>query len=546
MIFPRYLEYKNTGLAWAKRVPAHWAIKRLRFVAQLNPSKSEVAEVDRAIQVSFLPMDAIGDDGWLNLERTRPISEVESGYTYFRNGDVTLAKITPCFENGKGALMQGLEGGIGFGTTELIVARPNPTEVTGKLLSWIFRSPNFRAQGEASMYGAGGQKRVPDDFVRDFAWAFPPLGEQTSITAFLDRETAKIDALIAEQEKLIALLAEKRQATISHAVTRGLNPNASMKDSGVAWLGKVPAHWSVIPLKYLVDLRSGGTPSKENLTYWNGDVPWASAKDLKVERLEGTLDRITQKAVDDGAANIVDAGAVLVVVRGMILARMFPVVETLVPMAINQDLKALLPRDGLSPTYLAWLLRGSADESLQRLDEAGHGTKALRMDAWISMNLPIPPLEEQIQLNQFILRATQKLDVLRAQAEQAIGLLHERRSALIAAAVTGPPSSCARCTLPSTSTRVGGPAESSGDRGAAVCRAHSGGAASSIAASRKPFIASPGSPWRRHHTRSQARRHGRLVTLTIGAGATHACASRGPRAWTRTPALLRSPSAPPG
>jgi type I restriction enzyme S subunit len=200
MSLPRYGEYKDSGIGWLGHVPSHWAIKRLRFVAELNPSKSELAGIDRATEVSFLPMEAIGDDGSIDLERTRPISEVETGYTYFRDGDVTLAKITPCFENGKGALMQGLEAGIGFGTTELIVARPNPSEVLGPLLNWIFRSPNFRAQGEASMYGAGGQKRVPDDFVRDFAWSFPPLGEQTAIAAFLDRETAKIEALIAEQE----------------------------------------------------------------------------------------------------------------------------------------------------------------------------------------------------------------------------------------------------------------------------------------------------------------------------------------------------------
>lgn len=265
----------------------------------------------------------------------------------------------------------------------------------------------------------------------------PLLSEQLAIAAFLNRETAKIDALIAEQEKLISLLTEKRQATISYAVTKGINPKAMMKVSRTAWLGDVPTHWNVKPLKYLVELRSGGTPSKDNLEYWSGDVPWASAKDLKVEKLEDTIDHITQKAVDDRTATLVRAGAVLVVVRGMILARMFPVVETLVPMAINQDLKAVLPQSGLNGSFLAWLLRGSADESLQRLDEAGHGTKALRMDAWTSMLLPIPPLEEQIELNDFISRETAKLDALRAQSTRAIVLLKERRAALIAAAVTG-------------------------------------------------------------------------------------------------------------
>lgn len=210
---------KDSGLAWLGKVPEHWEMKRLRFVAELNPSKSEIAHYDRATLVSFLPMEAIGDDGSLSLERLRPIAEVETGYTYFRDGDVTLAKITPCFENGKGALMQGLHGGIGFGTTELIVARPMKREVTGELLNWIFRSPNFRQQAESSMYGAGGQKRVPDDFVRDFVWAFPSPDEQVVISKFLDGETQKLDQLDIESRRAIMLLKERRSALIAAAVT---------------------------------------------------------------------------------------------------------------------------------------------------------------------------------------------------------------------------------------------------------------------------------------------------------------------------------------
>jgi type I restriction enzyme S subunit len=276
---------------------------------------------------------------------------------------------------------------------------------------------------------------------RDDLMAFevlqPPLEEQHTIAAFLDEETSKIDALIALQEKLLELLAEKRRATISHLVTRGLNPDVRMKDSGVAWLGAVPKHWKVVPLKYLVTLKSGGTPSKDNLDYWDGGVPWASAKDLKVERLADTIDHITEYAVDTGAAALVPAGAILVVVRGMILARTFPVVETLTAMAINQDLKAIIPREGLSTSFLTWLLRGSEHESLQRLDEAGHGTKALRMDAWTSMQVPIPPVDEQADIAKFVEQEIVKLDSLKAEAERAINLLQERRSALISAAVTG-------------------------------------------------------------------------------------------------------------
>lgn len=210
---------KDSGVEWLGEVPEHWEVKRLRFVALLNPSKSEATKLDRETEVSFLPMEAIGDDGTLSLERTRSIGEVEMGYTYFQEGDVTIAKITPCFENGKGAVMRGLFGGIGFGTTELIVARPILSHTISDYLHWIFISTPFRKLGQASMYGAGGQKRVPDDFVRNFAIAFPNAAEQKQITIFLDYEIAKIDTLTTEAQTAITLLQERRIALISSAVS---------------------------------------------------------------------------------------------------------------------------------------------------------------------------------------------------------------------------------------------------------------------------------------------------------------------------------------
>lgn len=210
---------KDSGVEWLGEVPEHWDVMRLRHAINLNPSKSETASLDPDTRVSFLPMEAVGVDGSLSLNQTRPISEVKSGYTYFRNGDVTVAKITPCFENGKGALMQGLETGIGFGTTELIVARPRPDRITSQFLSFLFRTAEFRRLGEGEMYGAGGQKRVPDSFVREFYTAIPPLNEQTTIVSFVDREIGKFDVLTVEADSVISLLQERRTALISAAVT---------------------------------------------------------------------------------------------------------------------------------------------------------------------------------------------------------------------------------------------------------------------------------------------------------------------------------------
>ncbi len=428
MSLPRYGEYKDSGVDWMGSIPAHWAVSQSRRMFRV---RSEPALADDQMLTASQKYGVLPQAEFVQREGRRVVEVIQ--------GIESLKHVEP---DDFIISMRSFQGGIEWcklrGSTSFHYVMLTPVK-------WVW-PPFFAHLLKSSTYIQALRRTT--DLIRDgqelrfsnFAQVplpVVPVEEQASIAAFLDRETAKIDALIAEKEKLITLLAEKRQATISHAVTRGLNRDAPMKDSGVSWLGEVPAHWGIAPLKYLVELRSGGTPTKDNLDYWDGDVPWASAKDLKVERLGRTTDCITQKAIDDGAASLVRSGAVVVVVRGMILARTFPVVETVVPMAINQDLKAVLPLDRLNASFLAWLLRGSAEESLQRLDEAGHGTKALRMDAWTSMQLPIPPQAEQIEIAEFLSRETARLDALCADAGRAIDLLSERRSALIAAAVTG-------------------------------------------------------------------------------------------------------------
>ena len=228
---------KDSGVAWLGDVPEHWEVKRFRFVVEINPSKQEITKdqklrsLNANSEVSFLPMDAVGDDGTLRLDQLKPISLVEAGYSYFKEGDVTIAKITPCFENGKGAVMKGLFNGIGFGSTELIVVRPKKIAISD-YIHWVFISHYFRLLGEGWMYGAGGQKRVPDDFVREFGIGLPSLDEQIQVSKFLDQQTAKMDELISHAHQGIDLLKERRSALISAAVTgkidvRGWQPPAT-------------------------------------------------------------------------------------------------------------------------------------------------------------------------------------------------------------------------------------------------------------------------------------------------------------------------------
>ena len=426
MSFPRYPSYKDSGVEWLGEVPAHWDVKPMwtffRRVKRVGFESEQLLSVYRDYGV--IPK-ASRDDNF-----NKPSDDL-SVYQLVVPGDLAINK------------MKAWQGSVAVSDCRGIVSPAYFIyealhDSNRRFLHHLFRSPRYIGGYLSHSKGIRpNQWDLEPEVHSRFPVLVPTSAEQTAIAEFLDRETRKIDELVAEQRRLMELLKEKRQAVISHAVTRGLNPQAQLKPSGIEWLGDVPKHWEVKPLKYAIKLTSGGTPSKDNLAYWDGDVPWASSKDLKVNELFDTQDHITQLALDEGAADVVPAGTILTVVRGMILLHTFPVVLTRVPMAINQDLKAITPKTGMNVEYLAWLLRGSSSEVLSRTDEAAHGTKVLRLEAWLSMEIPIPPLSEQTAIVAHLERELAKFDTLTAEAQRAIDLLQERRTALISAAVTG-------------------------------------------------------------------------------------------------------------
>ncbi|MEA3333840.1 MAG: restriction endonuclease subunit S [Pseudomonadota bacterium] len=263
--------------------PMDWPAERLRFSILSNPVKSEVASWEEGTLVPFVPMEAVGEHGGIDLSKQKLIGDVYCGYTYFADGDIIIAKITPCFENGKGAIPEGLKNGVAFGTTEFHVMRP----LKGISKRWLFyltMSDAFRNIGASEMLGAGGQKRVPETFIKDFKTGIPSPNEQQKIADFLDWKTGQIDGLIAKKKQLIEKLKEKRIALITQAVTKGLNPNVPMRDSGIPWLGDVPAHWEVRRLKFLASIRYGlGEPPE----YVVGGLKLIRATDVS----QGTIAR---------------------------------------------------------------------------------------------------------------------------------------------------------------------------------------------------------------------------------------------------------------
>ncbi len=429
-----YASYKPSGVRWLGDVPENWGVERLRFRVKLNPSFSKPLAAD--LPVSFLPMEAVGEDGTLDLQRVRLVGEVASGYTFFEDGDVAIAKITPCYENGKGAVMQGLLEGVGFGTTELIVMRPVRADHP-KWLYYLTQCSAFRLPGEALMQGAGGQKRVPDLFVKDFSAPVPPPDEQQAITDYLDTETARIDKLIREKDELIGLLKEWRQSVIA-GYTAGVQQPGSKKATNNVHMPQLPSDWAMVRIGKYARIGNGSTPLKDNASYWEGGTfPWLNSAVVNHDEVSEGSEYVTEEALRACHLPIVEAGALLVALTGQGKTR-GQVTILRIQATINQHLAYLaLDPEFFDAEYLFWTLTGLYS-ALRMVSDGQGGTKgALTCDDLSRFEVPMPPLVEQKRIASLLATETAKIDDLIAHTNDEIALLKELRAATIADAVLG-------------------------------------------------------------------------------------------------------------
>jgi type I restriction enzyme S subunit len=435
MSYLPYQHYRTVDASGVAQIPNHWGVKRLRFAAQLNPSRSEINLPEDAL-ISFVPMDAVAERGGLALENERPLEEVGAGYTYFADGDVVVAKITPCFENGKGALASGLTSGVALGTTELHVIRAHG-ELDAKFLFYISISDHFRRIGESEMYGAGGQKRIPDTFIKDFRATLPPLPEQLGIISFLDHETAWIDVLIDKKRRVLERLEEKRLAVITHAVTKGLNPVAPMKNSGIDWLGNVPTHWEIKKIKYAV---SHVVDCLHTTPHYDGDLRYPAVRTADVDRGRLLLDQVRLVSEEVYRKRIQRlkpvAGDILYSREGERFG-MAALVPPEIDLCLGQRMMMFRSLPDMQSDYLMWALNSEAIYQQVILYTGGATSPHINICDIINFAIPCPPKEEQIKIAEHIDRQCRHIEKIIKKLRSGIEMFQEYRSVLITNAVTG-------------------------------------------------------------------------------------------------------------
>lgn len=423
MGYAQYKELDSSGVSWLQKKPSHWRIKRLKFSTDLINNKVSVEDSP----LPYLGLEHI--ESWTGRKIEGEISNSEGLASSFVVGDVLFGKLRPYLAKVHLAQQDGLI------SSEALVVR-SKDELHAEFLKYYMLSRDFINIVDSSTYGSK-MPRASWDFIGNLPVLLPDVEEQRVIARFLDFKTAQIDALISKKKELLDKLAEKRTALISHAVTKGLDPTVAMKDSGVPWLGNIPAHWDAKRLKFVVSTFGGGTPNTGKPEYWNGDIPWVSPKDMKSDFIEATEDYLTEIGVAESATKIVPVDSVLIVVRSGILRHTIPVARNTVQVSLNQDMKALVANERLRPGFIHWFISGLQEGLLPIWSKQGCTVESIEMDYMSNTVIPLPPVEEQDAILEKILEITSRLDAQAEKVTAVISSLIEYRSSLITHAVTG-------------------------------------------------------------------------------------------------------------
>jgi type I restriction enzyme S subunit len=430
MSFPRYGEYKKSGVAWLGEIPSHWRLHQARrlFEQRRDASLPGDEQLSATQKYGVIPQRLFMEQedqkvvlalsGLENFKRLQPDDFVISLRSF--QGGIERSRYSGCV------------------SPAYTVLRPNSELVPG-FWEYLLKSSLYISALQTTTDGIRDGKNISYGQFGALSVPLAPSDEQAVIAAFLDHETAKIDALIAEQEKLIALLAEKRQATVSHTVTRGLNPQAPMKDSGVQWLGEVPAHWAIKRMKQLVVEGIAGpygsSLTKEMYTS-QGYRVYGQQQVIPGDFSIGDY-YISEEKFAEMSRYVVRASDLLVSVMGTI-GRAAVVPADAEPGIINPRLVLYrMNRDLVQPNYMQVFLSAPSSQRYFALAAQGTTMEGLNMSSIGALWVAVPPLHEQGDILAFVQAETERLATAAQEVESALGLLKERRAALIAAAVTG-------------------------------------------------------------------------------------------------------------
>lgn len=429
MTYPKYEKYKESGVPWLGQVPEGWDLVPIKWITSVKRGASP-----RPIE-NPIYFDDDGEYAWVR------IADVTASDAYLSKTEQRLSELGSSLsvKMQPGQLFLSIAGSVGKPIITNIKCCIHDgfvyfPELNGdpKFLFYIFLS----GQPYLGLGKLGTQLNLNTDTVGAITIGYPPLPEQKAIAAFLDKKTAEIDALIAKKEELLKLLAEQRTALITHAVTKGLNLSAPMKDSGIDWLGHIPAHWDVKKVKYVANrVYTGGTPPSTGPDYFeDGSVAWFSPSDFRDENiyLGNSKKKVRHEVFEETGIKLFPENSVLLVGIGATLGKVGVSKEACTS---NQQINAIVPKENILPAFLTYFLL--VQRSTLKIISNSTTLGIINQEKTKSVELALPPIEEQQKILDYVDGKLKHMDAVVDKTQQAIDRLKEYRTALITNAVTG-------------------------------------------------------------------------------------------------------------
>ncbi|WP_323666394.1 restriction endonuclease subunit S [Pectobacterium punjabense] len=426
--YEAYPEYKDSGVEWIDSIPSHWEVRPTLALCDASTKKNIDGAENNVLSLSYgniIPRNVEANFGLL--------PDSFNTYQIIDRGDAIL-RLTD-LQNDKNSLRVGLAKQKGIITSAYLKLKAkdgiNPTFLYRLLHSY---------DTTKVFYGMGGGLRQSmkfEDF-RRLPLLLPPKEEQLNISAFLDHETAKIDNLIEKQQQLIELLKEKRQAVISHAVTKGLNPDVPMKDSGIEWLGEVPEHWNVCRLKQII---KSGTSISYGIVqpgdYLDEGVPFIQTTNVSQGNIDlDSLQRTSEKIERNYPRSRLEGGEVILGIRASI-GSAYVVPLELKGVNLSRGVARIQPGKNITSDYLVWYFKTNAVEQYWALSKQGSTFSEVSIETVRELIVCVPPKDEQHRISSCLEGSLDKIHELIVKSEMQMSFLQERRTALISAAVTG-------------------------------------------------------------------------------------------------------------
>lgn len=415
----RYREYKDSGVKWLGEIPSHWELRKMKYTFSERSQKGFPQE---PLLASTQTHGVILKSQYEN----RTVEAIKSLETLklVEIGDFVIS-------------LRSFQGGLEYAYNRGIISPAytilTPTHIKADYFKYLSKSDIFISLLKSSVTGIREGQNIDYNKLKDNLLPIPSIEEQVSIGAYLYSATSEIDKAIAMQQKMIDLLNERKQIIIQNAVTKGLDENVEMKESGVEWIGRIPKHWEVLKLKRCAIIKTGTTPPTSNLKYFeNGDIPWFTPGDINDMNLHLSSKTITKKAIEDNVGRLFPAKSIYFVGIGATVGK---VASCDFEASSNQQINAIMCNDRLDYKFATYCLL--MEQRIIRETTNFVTLPILNQSSTGLINIVVPPKSEQQQIVTYLDGEMEKFDSAITNCQRQITLLQERKQIIINEVVTG-------------------------------------------------------------------------------------------------------------